>query len=113
MYALAVGILGSREYPSLADVRTCVRDLRAQHGPCRIVTGRSRGPQREAVRAAKRCRLPVTQFVGLSDGLEIQHIIAKSDKLVAFWDGHSVRTRRAIVLALAAGKPVVVMRPVS
>jgi hypothetical protein len=86
-----IAIVGSREYPRLADITTFVRRLPVDTA---VVSGGGRGVDRVAEQAAKARGLQTLIFpaewerYGRSAGSRRNaNIVAASDQVVAFWDG--------------------------
>lgn len=107
-----VAIVGSRDYPDMAAVRSYVRTL--PNGTT-VVSGGARGVDSVAEAAARNGGLAVRIFEAQWDKhgrragfLRNQDIVAAADKVVAFWDGTSRGTEHTIVLALKEGVDVAV-----
>src|SRR6185312_15053079 len=108
-----VAIVGSRDYPDLAQVRAYVASLPAD---TIIVSGGARGVDTAAEEAARAQHLQVVIFPaekGKSPLLRNHDIVAAADRVVAFWDGTSTGTMHTVGLARKAGKPAEIRRPES
>ena len=112
---MKVAIVGSREYPSLNEVRLLVAQL--PEGST-VVTGGAKGVDREAQYAANDRGLACIVICADWDtygrqagALRNVRIVAACDRLVAFWDGRSRGTQDVMRKAMAAGKPIDVHMP--
>lgn len=112
---MRVAIVGSREYPSLDEVRQFVWELERDTV---VVSGGALGVDRAAVDEAKRLGMAYEVYLpdwgrhGRSAGaIRNREIVTKADEVVAFWDGKSRGTRITIEIAEAQCKPVRVITP--
>ena len=111
---MRVAIVGSREYPNLAEVRAYVRALPPD---TTIVSGGARGVDRVAAAEAHRQGLAVEVIKadwsrGRAAGPERnREIVRRVDRVVAFWDGQSPGTRSTIEYARATGRPLEIRTP--
>jgi predicted Rossmann fold nucleotide-binding protein DprA/Smf involved in DNA uptake len=113
-----VGIVGSRNYGNLSEVRHYAR-LLVSRGDV-IVSGGAFGVDAEAQRASEQMGVGAIVFApdyekhGRGAPLKRnEQIVAASDKVVAFWDGKSTGTLDTIRKAVKAGKTVVINPRVS
>jgi len=110
-----VAVVGSRDYPDLAQVGRYIRAL--PRGTV-VVSGGARGVDSRAESAARNAGLVTDIYLADWDlhGKKAGYVrnmllVDACDKLVAFWDGTSRGTKHAIELARSAGKRVVVFEP--
>lgn len=110
---MRIAIIGSRDYPDWRVVKEYVRTLPRDTV---IVSGGARGVDRIAVMEARRQRMMTEVYPAEWDAhgkaagiIRNKTIVARADKVVAFWDGTSPGTAHTIRLAKAAGKPVTVI----
>ena len=110
-----VAIIGSREWADYEMVRDYVESLDEDDT---VVSGGARGVDQLAQIYAEDRGLNTIIFPadwnqhGVGAGLlRNQDIVAKADRVVAFWDGVSPGTQYSLDLARRAGKPVLVFRP--
>jgi hypothetical protein len=110
-----IAIVGSRDYPDLAQVRGYVSALPAN---THVVSGGARGVDRAAEQAARARGLPVTVLradwarFGRSAGFRRNALLVRAaDCVIAFWDGRSRGTAGTIEMARRLGKHVEVVRP--
>jgi hypothetical protein len=108
-----VAIVGSREYPDPQEVRAYVADLPPE---TIVVSGGARGVDTTAAFAAVRrgltcevIRADWRRHGKRAGFLRNREVVARADRVVAFWDGESRGTKHAIDLARAAGKSVEVI----
>lgn len=124
-----VGVVGSRDYPALGFVETCVQDLGVRSPPVVLVTGtypdmspdgyKRDGVDERAARTAFACRMPVVIFPALWRGWDGRHaysphagkarnslIAGHIARLIAFWDGRSRGTADTIEKAQKMRIPV-------
>ena len=110
---MKIAIVGSREYNNLGLVRRFIRSL--PEGTI-VVSGAARGVDRMAEFAAIKhgyevdIKPPNVLEHGIPAALFIRNteIVEASDKLVAFWDGHSKGTIDTLKKAKRAGIPITV-----
>lgn len=105
-----IAIVGSRAYPRPSVVETFVAGLPAG---AVVVSGGAPGVDSIAEHAARQRGLKVMVFradwerLGRKAGpLRNAEIVARADRVAAFWDGRSRGTLNTIVQAVRAGKPV-------
>lgn len=105
-----IAIVGSRDYPNLAEVKRYVLGLAP--GTV-IVSGGARGVDRAGELAAYEAgfgviiHFPNWQRDGKDAGLLRNGLIVQSaDKIVVFWNGFSTGSSHVTMLARASGKPV-------
>lgn len=110
-----VGIVGSRDYPDLDQVRAYVRGLPQD---TILVSGGARGVDKVAELEAKAQGLnveihyPQWRESGRGAGFARNRAIVHSaDRIVAFWDGVSRGTMHTISVAKELGKPCDVYLP--
>lgn len=110
---MKVGIVGSREYPSLHLVTLFVNMLPPDTV---IVSGHARGVDMVAEDAAYMRGMQREIFkadwehLGRGAGfIRNEDIVRASDVIVAFWDGVSKGTKHTIDTARREGKPVLVV----
>jgi hypothetical protein len=113
---MKIGIVGSRDYPLEAFVRAFVRGIHARVPDAIIVSGGARGVDTWAADEARKCGMQVEvhpadwEGRGRGAGLERNSVIvARSQLLVAFWNGVSRGTVDSIRKARRAGKRVTVI----
>ena len=109
-----MAIVGSRNWSDFEMIKAYVDSL---NDTDTVVTGGARGVDQTAEIYARARGLPVLVFqadwdkLGKRAGMiRNRDIVAKSDRLVAFWDGISTGTQHSVSLARAAGKPCLVLR---
>lgn len=113
MTARRVAVVGSRDYPSLGEVR---RYVRAQPPDTTIISGGARGVDRVAAYEAQCCGMAIEVYPadwakGKSAGFQRNAtIVERCTEVAAFWDGVSKGTAHTIKLAQRAGKPVTIFR---
>lgn len=107
---MKVAIVGSRDYPNLAEVKRYVLGLAP--GTV-IVSGGARGVDRAGELAAYEAgfgviiHFPNWQRDGKEAGLLRNGLIVQSaDKIVVFWNGISTGSQHVMMVARASGKPV-------
>jgi pimeloyl-ACP methyl ester carboxylesterase len=112
---MRVAIVGSREYPNLADVRQFVWE---QERDTVIVSGGASGVDSVAVAEARRLGMPYEVYLpdwqkhGRSAGaIRNRQIVEAADEVAAFWDGTSRGTAITIEMAKAAGKRLRIFQP--
>lgn len=110
---MRVAIVGSRDYPDLAEVRRYVGTLPPDTV---VVTGGARGVDRVAADEAESRGLAVVIHCakwddeGRSAGYRRNiRIVEDCDRVVAFWDGGSRGTQHTIDIARRKGRPVEVI----
>jgi predicted Rossmann fold nucleotide-binding protein DprA/Smf involved in DNA uptake len=115
---MKVAIVGSRNYPHEDLVREFVRRLMARDPKLVIVSGGARGPDSWAETEARRHSVPVDIIPADWDThgrragiLRNSTIVARSERVIAFWDGKSNGTMDTVRKAKAQGKKVVVIGP--
>lgn len=111
---MRIAVVGSRDYENMAEVHQFVAE---QERTTVIVTGGARGVDSEAVKEARRLRMPYEIYLpdwqkhGRRAGaIRNAEIVARVDEVAAFWDGKSPGTRITMDIAKAAGKPLKVFR---
>lgn len=109
---MKIGVVGSREFASLASVAEWVNAL--PEGSV-VVSGGGRGVDLAAEVAARTRGLPVIIYPAEWDKhgrgagfIRNQLIVNEADIVFAFWDGKSRGTADTIARARKAGKPVTV-----
>lgn len=109
---MKIAIVGSRDYPNMEKVIEYVKGLDKDTV---VVSGGARGVDTTAVLAAKNFGLKFEEYpadwgkYGLRAGyIRNTTIVEESDKVVAFWDGHSKGTKDTIDKAKEVGKLVAV-----
>jgi hypothetical protein len=120
---MRVAIVGSRDYPSLQDVRLYVGKLAAHswHDGLVIVSGGAEGVDQTAAETAEALGLE-TRVHGVTSAewraygrragpLRNQKVVDDADLVVAFWTGVSPGTRDVIGKALKAHKHLEVVFP--
>jgi hypothetical protein len=112
---MRIAVVGSRDYPDLAEVRQFVWE---QTRDTVIVSGGARGVDDAAVKEAQRLNMPYEVYPadwgrhGRRAGvIRNQEIVRKADEVVAFWDGKSPGTKFTIGFARSLGRPVSVYLP--
>lgn len=107
------GIVGSRDYPDMGQVRRYVRRLAKLRPDAVVVSGGARGVDTVAAEEAELAGLTVTvhradwDLLGRAAGPERNaRLVADVDGLTAFWDGKSAGTLDAIRQAIRAGMTV-------
>lgn len=100
-----VGIVGSRDYPRLDQVKSCVEMLKASLDNFQIISGGARGVDTAAVEAAKELDIPYDvieaewDIYGKAAGMHRnRELVRMCDELFIFWDGQSPGTRNVIDL---------------
>jgi hypothetical protein len=106
---IRIAIVGSRDYPDMKQVRDYVDTL---CDDVIVISGGARGVDRIAETQARQRGLRVKIYhaewerFGKSAGYRRNaDIVANSDMVVAFWDGHSRGTAHTIKLAKRDGTP--------
>jgi hypothetical protein len=110
-----IAVVGSREYLNLEHVRQFIWE---QERTTVIVSGGALGVDTTATVTAQGYGMPTEVYLpdwnryGRKAGaIRNAEIVAKADKVVAFWDGQSKGTKITIQMAKDAGKPVTVFGP--
>lgn len=110
-----IAIIGSRDYPNPDCVVDFVKSLPGDHV---IVSGGARGVDSVAEGAARAAGLAVDVVYADWDAhgrragpIRNAEIVARSDRLVAFWNGHSRGTLNTVVQAVEAHIPTSVFGP--
>lgn len=105
---MKIGIVGSRRYPRLDDVRQFIRALERSTV---IVSGGAIGVDTVAVETAIALRMSYevyhadwSRYGRRAGALRNQQIVNASDYIVAFWDGDSPGTQITINMAKRDGK---------
>jgi hypothetical protein len=108
-----VAVIGSREYPRLADVDTAIDALELTTV---VVSGGARGVDQRAVARAKLRGMQVEEFLADWDGegrkagiVRNERMIATVHRVLAFWDEESRGTKHAIEFAKTRSIPVQVV----
>lgn len=111
---MRIGIVGSRDYPDLNQVREYVRTL--PRGTV-VVTGGAKGVDTVAEEEARRRKLKVVvhraqwEKHAKSAGIIRNKVLVNDcDEVVAFWDNESAGTKNTISVASKAGKLLRVFR---
>jgi glycosyltransferase involved in cell wall biosynthesis len=112
VFSERIAIVGSRDYPRLADVAAYVNRLPMN---AVIVSGGAKGVDSAAENAAKARRMKVVVYLpdwdthGKAAGfIRNREIVNACDRLVAFSHNESRGTANSVKLAMDAGKPVIV-----
>ena len=107
-----IGIVGSRGYPVMTDVRIIVNKIYKLNPSVIIVSGGARGIDREAEKWAdyfgfqKIIFTPqVDKFGKKAYYLRNKKIVDNSDMIIGLWDMQSKGTKMTIDLAITAQKP--------
>ncbi len=115
---MRIAIVGSREYPQCDRVWAFVEKLARERPDTIIVSGGAQGPDTVAAVAGRWYGLTVEEIkpnweeFGLEAGFERNvRIVARADRIVAFWDGKSGGTKDTIECAQETGKKVLVLLP--
>lgn len=108
-----VGVIGSREYPRLADVDAAIDAL---DPTTVVVSGGARGVDRRAVARAKHRGMQFEEFPADWDGegrgaglARNERMLVTVDRVIAFWDEESRGTKHAIEFARGRQIPVQVV----
>lgn len=108
-----VAVIGSREYPRLADVDDAID---AMDPATVVVSGGARGVDQRAVARAKHRQMAFEEFPADWDGegrkagiTRNERMIVTVDRVLAFWDEQSRGTKHAIDFARTRGLPVEVV----
>lgn len=115
-----IAIVGSRKFPNEQQVIDYVKQLPLN---VVVVSGGATGVDRWAVEAATKRGIETKFYVpdwinpdgttNYKAGFERNSLIVDDcDELVAFWDGASKGTQDSITKARAAGKQVVIIKPI-
>tara|TARA_Y100000310_G_scaffold51341_1_gene47330 strand:+ start:1325 stop:1705 length:381 start_codon:yes stop_codon:yes gene_type:complete len=114
---MKIAVVGSRFYPHEHLVRGFVRQIAAKDPTAIIVSGGARGVDRWAADEARLCGLEVEEHLADWDGPDGRRagfvrnstIVARSEIIVAFWDGKSRGTRDTCRKAERQGKRLFVI----
>ncbi len=108
-----VGVIGSREYPRLADVDAAIDALDPS---AIVVSGGARGVDQRAVVRAKHRGMQCEEFLADWDGegrgaglARNERMLVTVDRVIAFWDEESRGTKHAIEFAQSRKIPVQVV----
>lgn len=112
---MKIAIVGSRSYPHRHVVRDFVRLLAEKCPGATVVSGGARGVDTWAEEAAREFGLEVEVHLpdwsrGRGAGMERNStIVARSERLIAFWDGQSRGTLDSVRKAINLGKRVILL----
>ena len=113
---MKIAVVGSRNYPYERLVRGFIQRVAAKDPETVIVSGGARGVDSWAADEARKCGLIVEEHIPdwEADGrragfLRNATIVARSEVIVAFWDGESRGTLDTIQKTQRAGKRLFVI----